>query len=149
VLQRKGIASAVINASGDLTAFGKRLDGSPWKIGLSDPSTPSRIMAWLPVENASVATSGDYEQYFEKHGVRYSHTIDPKSGLPCTGIKSVTIVSTSAEFSDAIATAVTIMGVDVGLHFIEQLPGVHGLIVDDQNKISTTQHLQLNMKVPS
>jgi thiamine biosynthesis lipoprotein len=144
VFQRKGIKSAVINASGDLTAFGRRADGSPWKIGLADPDDPKRIMAWLPVENSSVATSGDYEQYFEKDGIRYSHTIDPKSGLPCTGIKSVTIVSASAEFSDALATAVTIMGVDVGMHFIDQLPGVHGLIISDQNKIFTTKHFKLN-----
>jgi thiamine biosynthesis lipoprotein len=146
VFQEKGIRSAVINASGDLTAFGNRADGSPWRIGIADPSDSERIMAWLPVENASVATSGDYEQYFERDGVRYSHTIDPKSGLPCTGIRSVTIVSASAEFSDALATAVTIMGVDVGLHFIDQLPGVHGLVISDENKVFTTKHFRLNTK---
>ncbi|MDH5251522.1 MAG: FAD:protein FMN transferase [Cyclobacteriaceae bacterium] len=145
ILLQRGVKSAVINASGDLTAFGLRADGSLWKVGIADPRDPARIMAWIPVQNASVATSGDYEQYFERNGIRYGHTIDPKTGYPVTGIKSVTIVSASAELSDAIATAVTIMGVEVGLHFIEQLPGVHGLIINDHNKIFTSQHLRLNM----
>ncbi len=90
-----------------------------------------------------MATSGNYEQYFERDGIRYSHNIDPRTGIPVKGIKSVTIVSASAELSDALATAVTIMGVDVGLHFIEQLPGTHCLIITDQNKVFTSRHLRI------
>ena len=81
-------------------------------------------------------------QYVERHGIRYSHNIDPRTGKPVKGIKSVTIMSPSAELSDALATAVTIMGVEVGLDFIEQLPGTHCLIVTDDNRISTTRHLR-------
>lgn len=142
---RNGVRNGVINASGDLTAWGARADGSSWRVGIADPNEPSRIMAWVPVSNASVATSGNYEQYFEKDGRRYSHNIDPKSGHPVTGIKSVTIVSPSAELSDALATAVTVMGVKVGLHFIEQLPHTHCLITDDNNKIFTSRHLKMNV----
>ena len=138
-----GITSGVINASGDLTAFGRRMDGSMWRVGIADPNDPSRVLFWLPVENACVATSGNYEQYFEVNGIRYSHNIDPRTGLPVKGIKSVTIVSPSAELSDALATAVTVMGVDVGIHFIEQLPGTHCLIITDQNKIFTSRHLRI------
>jgi len=144
-LIQNGINSGVINASGDLTAFGRRADGSLWKVGIADPNDPTRVMAWIPVQNASVATSGDYEQFFERDGVRYSHTIDPKTGRCVTGIKSVTIVSASAELSDALATAVTIMGVEVGLHFIEQLPGIHCLIITDKNRIYNSRHLQIHM----
>jgi thiamine biosynthesis lipoprotein len=142
-LIESGISSGVINASGDLTAFGHRSDGTLWKVGIADPDHPSKVLFWLPVENASVATSGNYEQYFEVNGTRYSHNIDPRSGMPVTGIKSVTIVSTSAELSDALATAVTVMGVDVGLHLIEQLPGTHCLIINDQNKIFTSRRLRI------
>jgi FAD:protein FMN transferase len=144
-----GIKRGVINASGDLTAFGKHLDDALWKVGIADPNDPARVMAWLPLQNASVATSGNYEQFFEKDGVRYGHTIDPKTGRPATGIKSVTIVSASAELSDALATAVTIMGVEVGLHFIEQLPGTHCLIITDKNKMFTSRHLHLHMNQSS
>ena len=141
----KGVESGVINASGDLTAWGDREDGSAWKIGIADPVNPTSILLWLPIHNSSVATSGDYEQFFELNGERYSHTIDPKTGRPVKGIKSVTIVSPSAELSDALATAVFTMGTEVGLHFVEQLPRTHALVVDDRNEIHMTTHLKLNL----
>lgn len=145
ILVDEGVHSGVINASGDLTAWGNREDGSPWKIGIADPVNPSSILLWLPIINSSVATSGDYEQYFEWNGERYSHTIDPKTGKPVKEIKSVTIVSPRAELSDALATAVFTMGVDVGVHFIEQLPQTHAIIVDDRNRIFMTSHLKTNL----
>jgi len=144
-LIQRGVRSGVINASGDLTAFGNRVDGSSWKIGIADPDEPTRAIGWIPINNACVATSGDYEQYFEHEGQRYSHTIDPLTGKPATGIKSVTVISSSAELSDGLATAVTIMGIDIGLHFIEQLEGVHCLIITDKNKIFTSRHLHLEL----
>ena len=139
----KGIQSGVINASGDLTVWGTRADGSPWKVGIADPSDRSKILLWLPVENACVATSGDYEQYFDLNGKRFSHTIDPKTGRPVSGIKSVTVVSPSAELSDALATAVFVMGVDVGMNFIGQLPQTHALVINDQDKVFTSPHLKI------
>jgi len=147
MLINKGVESAVINASGDLTAWGKRKDGTPWKVAIADPNDTSKMLVWIPIENASVATSGDYEQFFVRGGVRYSHTIDPKTGRPTTGIKSVTLVSPSAELSDALATAVFIMGPEVGLHFVEQLPHTHALIVNDQNKVFTSKNLNINLSL--
>lgn len=144
MLLQRGVQNGVINASGDLTAWGTRPDGSPWKVGIADPNNPSGTIAWVPVQNASVATSGDYEQYFEWNGERYSHAVDPKSGKPVKGIKSVTIAGPSAELADALATAVMIMGVEIGLHFIEQLPNTYCLIVNDSNKIFTSQNLKIN-----
>jgi thiamine biosynthesis lipoprotein len=141
-LVERGINGGVINASGDLTAFGRRPDGSLWKVGIADPNDPSRVIGWLSVDNSSVATSGNYEQYFERNGIRYSHNIDPRTGMPAKGVKSVTVMSSSAELSDALATAITIMGVEVGLHFIEQLPGTHCLIVTDENRIFTSRRLR-------
>ncbi len=147
ILVERGIKSAVINASGDLTAWGTRLDGLPWKVAIADPNDSSKILVWLPVKNASVATSGDYEQYFVREGVRYSHTIDPKSGRPVSGVKSVTVVSPGAELADALATAVLTMGPKVGMHFINQLPQTHALIVNDHNKVFTSNQLNINLVV--
>lgn len=145
LLLSKGIHNAVVNASGDLTAWGKRLDGTPWKVGIADPNNSSQAIAWLPVENSSVATSGDYEQFVFHNNTRYAHNIDPKTGYPVKGIKSVTIISPGAELSDALATAVFVMGPDVGLDLIDQLPGVHGLVVDESNSIFTSRHLKLKL----
>jgi len=140
----KGVKSGVINASGDLTAWGTQPDGSPWKIGIADPDNPSKIMLWLPVNNAAVATSGNYEQYFEQNGIRYSHNIDPVSGKPVPFIKSVTVVSPSAELSDALATAVTVMGREAGMYLVDQLPNVHCLLIDAENQVFQSRHINIH-----
>lgn len=145
LLLKMGVTSGVINASGDLTAWGRRGDGKAWRVGIANPDDAEKRIASIPVENYTVATSGDYERYFEVNGVRFSHTINPKTGKPVTGIKSVTIVSPSAELSDALATSVTVMGPEVGLHFIEQLPNTHCMIVTGENKIITSKHLAVTM----
>lgn len=141
-----GVKSGVINASGDLSAWGAQPDGSPWKIGIADPDDPSRILFWLPVEHASVATSGNYIQYFEHKGIRYSHNIDPVSGRPVPFIKSVTIVSPSAELSDALATAVTVMGREAGMYLVDQLPQVHCIIIDEKNQVFQSRHINIHAK---
>lgn len=144
MLVGEGVTSGVINASGDLTAWGASPDGTPWRIGIANPANADQMLLWLPLQNASVATSGDYEQFFIKNGIRYSHTMDPKSGWPVKGIKSVTIVSPAAELSDALATAVFVMGVEVGLHFVNQLPQTHVVIVNNEDKIFTSSKLNIN-----
>ncbi len=142
-----GLAAGVINASGDLTAWGHQPDGSPWRIGIADPDHEGSILRWIPVEKASVATSGNYIQYFEHQGVRYSHNIDPRTGLPARFLKSVTILSPGAELSDALATAVTIMGADAGLYLVSQLPGVHGIVVDEHSHILTSEKIKTHASI--
>lgn len=143
LLREKGIENGVVNASGDLTAWGKRADGSDWKVGIASPENPNNMLFWLPVKNSSLATSGDYEQFFVKNGIRYSHTINPKTGLPVSGIKSVSVISPSAELSDALATAVFVMGKDVGLNLIEQLPGIESLLIDEHNKVFYSSGIEI------
>jgi thiamine biosynthesis lipoprotein len=143
LLQQKGVQSGVINASGDLTAWGKRANGQPWKTGIANPDDLTKIILWLPLDGMSVATSGNYIQYFDFNGVRYSHNIDPKSGYPVMGIKSVTIISPSAELSDALATAVSVMGRKAGFYLVDQLPKTHCIIVDDQNKIFSSKKINI------
>jgi thiamine biosynthesis lipoprotein len=142
LMMARGVKGGVINASGDLAAWGSRLDAKPWTIGIADPENPGRALMRIPLVNAAVATSGDYERFFELNGKRYSHTIDPTSGKPVCGVKSVTVVSRSAELSDALATAVFIMGPSTGLHLIEQLPGSHALLIREGNEVMMTSHLK-------
>ena len=143
MLLKRGINSGVVNASGDMTAWGRRPDGSPWKVGISDPNAPEKVLLWLPVQNTTIATSGNYENYFEVDGVRYAHIIDPRTGYPTKGIKSVTVICPHAELSDALATAVFVMGIDAGLNFIEQLQGYYCIIVDDKNKIHYSKGVEV------
>lgn len=98
----------------------------------------------MEVGNLAVATSGNYEKYVIIGGKKYSHTIDPKTGYPVTGIKSVTIISPLAEISDALATPVTIMGIDAGLGLINQMKDIACIIIDDNNKIYHSKNINLN-----
>jgi len=137
-----GAHNGYINASGDLTAFGTNEKGDLWKIGIADPDHTQNMLFYVPLDRASVATSGDYEQHFMYKGKRYSHNINPKTGMPLSGIKSVSVFSPSAELSDALATAVYTMGVEKGLSFLNQLPKTHGIIIDDQNNVYFSKKLQ-------
>ncbi len=139
--KENNIAGGYIDASGDLTTFGKDENGEPWKIGIANPDDSQEMLFQIPLHEASVATSGDYEQHFLYNGNRYSHNIDPFTGMPIKGIKSVSIFSLSAELSDALATAVYAMGVQKGLDFLNQLPQTHGIIINDHNEVFFSKHL--------
>ena len=91
----------------------------------------------------AVATSGNYEKYAVINGKKYSHTIDPKTGLPVTGIKSVTIICPSAELADAMATPVMVMGVKVGLNLVDQLPHMGCVIIDDNNQAFYSKNMNI------
>ena len=137
-----GVHGGVINASGDLTTWGTRANGEPWKVGVPDPDDQSKVLLWLPFENKAIATSGDYEKYFIHEGKRYSHIINPKTGLPVVGSRSVSIISDSAELSDALATAVSVMGLEIGMNLINQLDGVECVFIDSNRNLHFSNGLK-------
>ena len=140
-----GVHGGIVNASGDLSIWGKSSDKiNEWNIKISDPSDPDRILADLMVNNTAVITSGDYEKYFTSEGKRYSHIIDPKTGLPTSGIKSATIICNDAEIGDALATSIFVLGKEDGMYLINKLNGVEAIIVTDENTIIHSENLQLN-----
>ncbi|MFD0940214.1 FAD:protein FMN transferase [Pedobacter boryungensis] len=143
LLQNLGIESGIVNAAGDLVTWGQQPNGSPWTIGIADPDQTTRPFSSLNISNMAIATSGNYEKFIMIDGVRYSHTIDPKTGLPVTGIKSVSIICPSAELADALATPVMVMGVKVGLNLINQLKNVACIIVDDVDDIYTSKNIHI------
>lgn len=144
LLVKEGVNSGIINASGDLTAWGLQPGGKPWRIGISNPDRPQDIFSYLDISGKAVATSGNYEKYIIIGGKKYSHTIDPKTGLPISGIKSVTVISGNAEFADAMATPIAVMGIKAGLYLIDQIPDLHCIIIDDNNTIYTSKAINLN-----
>jgi len=143
LLIRQGVKSGIVNASGDLTTWGNQPNGKSWTIGIVDPDHKKQPFSYLDVTNMAVATSGNYEKYVMIDGVKYSHTINPKTGLPITGIKSVTIISPNAEIADAMATPVTIMGMKAGLNLINQINYLGCIIIDDHNQIYTSKNINL------
>jgi thiamine biosynthesis lipoprotein len=143
VLLQMGITSGIVNAAGDLTAWGYQANGDPWTIGIADPDSIHHPFSSLNITNMAIATSGNYVKYAMINGKKYSHTIDPKTGMPVSGIKSVTIIAPNAELADAFATPVMVMGIQHGLHLINQLPGISCIIIDENNKLYTSSNIKL------
>ncbi len=143
LLMSRGVSGGIVNASGDMNTWGNPPDGDAWKIAITNPVRKNNIFAALPVTERAVVTSGDYERFVMFDGIRYSHIINPKTGYPATGIISVTVLAPRAELADALATSVFVMGAEVGLDRIEQLPGVECIIVDDRGEVHSTTNIKL------
>ena len=143
VMKENGCQSGIVNASGDLNVWGTQPDGSDWTVGVVNPNVQGEAFSYMSVTGLAIATSGNYEKYAVIDGKKYSHTISPKTGLPVSGIKSVTIITKSAEVADAMATPVMIMGIDTGMDLINQLKDIEAIIIDDNNNIYTTKNINL------
>lgn len=144
LLIKEGVTSGIINASGDMNAWGKQPNGKEWKVAITNPLDKNKVFALLPVANGAVVTSGDYEKYVNFNGTRYAHIIDPRSGYPASGIISVTVFATKAELADALATSVFVMGKEVGIDRINQLPKTECIIIDDKGNITTSKNIKID-----
>ena len=141
VLVGLGFTDGIVNASGDMCAWGKRADGEDWTVGISNPDFPRDILSEFSLNDSAVATSGNYEKFVLIDGQKYSHTIHPKTGFPMQGIKSVTVFAPFAELADALTTPIAVMGVEVGLHLMNQMKGVACIIIDDANQVFSTKNI--------
>lgn len=142
VMKHEGIAAGVVNAGGDLMAFGSRENGSPWTVAIADPLHRDEVFAYLRISEQAVVTSGDYESFVEVEGVRYAHILDPRTGYPPRGVRSVTIVCPDGELADALATAVFVMGIEAGLSLVNRLNGIEALVVDDEGGLHFSENLE-------
>jgi thiamine biosynthesis lipoprotein len=139
-----GVKGGVVNASGDLIAWGENHEEENWKIQIADPKNKEKSLGWLSLKDMAIVTSGDYEKYFTSDGKRYAHIIDPTTGYPTTGVKSVSIICPDAEVADALATSVFVLGKEKGLALINQLNQIECIIITDDDAVHTSTNLQLN-----
>jgi thiamine biosynthesis lipoprotein len=139
----QGVTSGIINASGDMNTWGLQPSGEEWKVAITNPLNMHKVFALLPIKEGAVVTSGNYEKYVRFNGIRYSHIIDPRSGYPSSGIISATVFAPSAELADALATAIFVMGVEVGIDRINQLPQIECVIIDDKGEITTSHNIKI------
>jgi thiamine biosynthesis lipoprotein len=146
LLMAKGVSAGIVNASGDMNTWGKQPNGQEWKVAITNPLDKNKAFALLPITNGAVVTSGNYEKTVTFNGVKYSHIIDPRTGYPATGILSVTVFAPKAELADALATAVFVMGKEVGINRINQLPNVECIIVDDKGNLITSDNIKIETK---
>lgn len=117
-LRAQGIGDYMVEIGGEIRVGGRRADGALWRIAVEAPSAGGGVERVLELSDIGVATSGDYRNYFERDGERYSHTIDPRSGRPIRHrLASVTVLAPTAAEADALATALMVMGPDQGADF--------------------------------
>lgn len=143
LLMEKGVISGIINASGDMNTWGKQPNGEFWKVAITNPMDKNKAFALLPLKDNAVVTSGNYEKYVTFNDIRYTHIIDPRTGYPATGIISATVFPPKAEIADALATSIFVMGKDVGVDFINQLPKIECIVIDEKGEIFTSENIEI------
>ncbi len=131
ILQRHGIRHAFVSAGGDSRVIGDRR-GRPWTIGIRHPRRAGEVVAVLPLEDVAISTSGDYERYFERDGVRCHHVIDPATGKSPDSVHSVTILAEDGLTTEALSKTVFVLGIEQGMRLIESHAGVDAVVVDAQ-----------------
>lgn len=140
-LREKGAFGALVNAGGDLYVFGKKDRNVSWRLQLQHPRNRSRGLppeGFVLDKDVSVVTSGDYERFVEINGKRYHHIINPRTGMPATGLMSVTALAPTAMMADALATAFFVMGPEKGLALAERLQNVEALFITEKEEVLCT-----------
>jgi len=132
ILKRRGVKHAIVDLGGNLGVWWEgthALDSSAAEILIRHPRKEGKFFGSFHAGTCGIATSGDYQRYFIKDGVRYHHIIDPSTGFPARDVVSVTIVADDATTADALSTLVFVLGREKGMEFIKQLPGVEGVMI--------------------
>jgi FAD:protein FMN transferase len=135
MMLQKGIQAGIINASGDMSVWGKQPNGKPWNIGITNPFYPDRMMAIVPLGQEAVTTSGSYEKFVVLGGKRYSHIINPMTGYPSVGLCSVTIFGPNAETANALSTSLMVLGPKEGLGLLEIFPDYSGILITEKGAV--------------
>lgn len=142
IFRDRGLKDFMIQAGGELYVGGKKGE-RPWKLGINDPRGPGgSSFAAVELSDATFSTSGDYERFFIKDGVRYHHILDPDTGGPARGCRSVTIVADRPVLADGLSTGVFVLGPEKGMALIERLPNVEGVIVTAKNELLVSSGLK-------
>ncbi len=139
-LQMAGVSSGVINAGGDLLTWGLQPDFTDWTVAAADPEQAGKPYAHINISDMAIATSVNTERYAAIN-TDVSNTIDAKNGFVVSDIASVSILSPTAEFADAMATPIMAIGINGGLYLINQLNQLGCVIVDDHSRVYTSRDI--------
>lgn len=140
VLRQEGVASALIDAGGDVYALGKK-GREPWKVGLRSPRG-NDLLGYVEVEDLAVMGSGDYERFFIKDGKRYHHIFDPKTGYPVEGVRGTTLIYPDPMTADAWTTAIFLLGPEKGPNRVDKIPGMEAVMVTSSGEIIYSKGLK-------
>jgi thiamine biosynthesis lipoprotein len=141
LMMSKGVPAGIVNASGDISAWGKQPEGGEWTVGITNPMKDDTVFAVIPLLQSAVVTSGSYEKYVMFNGVRYSHILNPVTGYPATGVCSVTVFGPDAELANGFSTSIMVMGKDKGLELIKAYPAYQCVIIADDGTVFLSPNL--------
>ena len=140
VLRNEGFENFLVEIGGEIFAAGLRKDGGQWRIGINRPqksAAPNAVYKAVNLQDRAFATSGDYRNFFEVNGIRYSHVIDPKTGYPVSnGVVSASVTANNCTLADGLATAIMVMGAEKGIALANRLDNVECLIVVEKSDAS-------------
>ncbi|AUM14821.1 hypothetical protein Kalk_02810 [Ketobacter alkanivorans] len=139
ILQQAGVNNAVVTAGGDSRLIGDHR-GRPWMLGIKHPRGEEHVIT-VPLSNAAISTSGDYERYFDADGVRFHHIIDPAQGDSARELLSVSILANQSIDADALSTTVFVLGPEKGMKLVNSLAGISAILIDRTGKVSYSNDL--------
>jgi FAD:protein FMN transferase len=144
VFKKHGITSAFTNIGGNVAALGTKPDGSPWRVGIQHPREENKLIGLVSVTDKSVVTSGDYQRYFfDRNGKRHHHILDPSNGYPAkSGLVSVTIVTESSMYADALSTILFVAGMKKGIEILKYFPFTEAILIDMDLHVYVTRGLK-------
>jgi FAD:protein FMN transferase len=141
ILQQRGISHGLVTAGGDSRIIGDRF-GKPWVIGIRHPDRKEEVIARIPLEDAAVSTSGDYERYFDENGVRYHHIIDPHTGKSARRVRSATIIGPTATRTDGLSKTAFVLGAEKAIEIYNRLEGIDAIVVKPDGQVLYTKGLE-------
>jgi len=141
ILQARGIQHALVTAGGDSRIIGDRF-GKPWVVGIRHPDRKEEVIARIPLEDAAISTSGDYERYFDENGVRYHHIIDPHTGQSARKVRSATIIGPTATRTDGLSKTAFVLGAERAIEIYNRLEGIDAIVVTPDGRVLYTKGLE-------
>lgn len=135
VLKQQGVLHGYVNLAGDMRFLGPKPSGDPWMIGIQDPREHAGVVATLPMVNGGLATSGDYERFFEIEGTRYCHILNPFTGMPVQHWRTVSVTAPMSVMAGCTSTLAMLMQAQ-GLAFLET-SGFDYFAIDHQGHVHT------------
>jgi thiamine biosynthesis lipoprotein len=141
LLQGRGFKHALVTAGGDSRIVGDRF-GQPWVIGIRHPDRREEVIAKIPLEDAALSTSGDYERYFDENGVRYHHILDPHTGKTARKVRSATIIGPTATRTDGLSKTAFVLGAERAIELYNKMDGIDAVLVTPDGRVLYTKGLE-------
>ena len=141
ILSKMGFHQALVTAGGDSRILGDK-NGKPWMTGIRDPRQKGESVVVIPLSDTAISTSGDYERYFMRDGVRYHHILNPKTGKSVHDTRSATVIGPDATTTDALSTTLFVLGWEKAMQLLKSLPGIDAVIIDSGGKLHYSSGLE-------